>query len=67
MAGIDTDIIGEARPQAGIKIGFLSQEPELDPGKDVRGNVEEGIKETKSLVDRFNEISMKFAEPMSDD
>ncbi|MCI0508257.1 MAG: energy-dependent translational throttle protein EttA [Gammaproteobacteria bacterium] len=67
MAGIDKDIIGEARPQPGIKIGFLSQEPELNPAKDVRGNVEEGIKETKQLIDRFNEISMKFAEPMSDD
>ncbi|MEJ2179009.1 MAG: energy-dependent translational throttle protein EttA [Gammaproteobacteria bacterium] len=67
MAGIDKDIIGEARPQPGIKIGFLSQEPELDPAKDVRGNVEDGIHETKQLLDRFNEISMKFAEPMSDD
>ena len=67
MAGIDTDIIGEARPQPGIKIGFLSQEPELDPEKDVKGNVEDGIRETKELIDRFNEISMKFAEPMSDD
>jgi ATP-binding cassette ChvD family protein len=67
MAGIDTDINGEARPQPGINIGFLPQEPKLDPAKDVRGNVEEGIKEIKSLVDRFNEISMKFAEPMSDD
>ena len=67
MAGIDQDILGEARPQPGIKIGYLSQEPGLDPAKDVRGNVEDGISETKQLVDRFNEISMKFAEPMSDD
>jgi ATP-binding cassette ChvD family protein len=67
MAGIDKDILGEARPQPGIKVGYLSQEPELDPAKDVRGNVEEGIRETKQLIDRFNEISMKFAEPMSDD
>ncbi len=67
MAGVDTDIIGEARPQAGIKIGYLPQEPQLDDTKDVRGNVEEAISETKALVDRFNEISMKFAEPMSDD
>lgn len=67
MAGIDTEIIGEARPQPGINIGYLPQEPELDPAKDVRGNVEDGIAETKGLVDRFNEISMKFAEPMSDD
>jgi ATP-binding cassette ChvD family protein len=67
MAGLDTEIDGEARPQPGIKIGFLQQEPQLDPAKDVRGNVEEGVAETKALLDRFNEISMKFAEPMSDD
>ena len=67
MAGLDTEFDGEARPQPGIKIGYLPQEPQLDPEKDVRGNVEEGVAETKALVDRFNEISMKFAEPMSDD
>ncbi len=67
MAGLDHEIDGEARPQPGIKVGYLPQEPELDPNKDVRGNVEEGVAETKALVDRFNEISMKFAEPMSDD
>ncbi len=67
MAGLDTEIDGEARPQPGIKIGYLPQEPELDPAKDVRGNVEEGVAETKALLDRFNEISMLFAEPMSDD
>mgnify|MGYP001821365049 FL=1 len=67
MAGLDTEIDGEARPQPGIKIGYLPQEPELDPDKDVRGNVEEGLGETIELLNRFNEISMKFAEPMSDD
>jgi ATP-binding cassette ChvD family protein len=67
MAGLDTEIDGEARPQPGINIGYLPQEPELDPDKDVRGNVEEGVAATKALVDRFNEISMQFAEPMSDD
>ncbi|MGB5332315.1 MAG: energy-dependent translational throttle protein EttA [Woeseiaceae bacterium] len=67
MAGLDTEIDGEARPQPGIKIGYLPQEPELDPNKDVRGNVEEGVAETKALLDRFNDISMKFAEPMDDD
>ncbi len=67
MAGLDTEIDGEARPQPGIKIGYLPQEPELDPAKDVRGNVEEGLGETIGLLERFNEISMKFAEPMSDD
>ncbi len=67
MAGLDTEFDGEARPQPGIKIGYLAQEPQLDDGKDVRGNVEEGVAETKALLDRFNEISMQFAEPMSDD
>ncbi len=67
MAGLDTDFDGEARPQPGIKIGYLSQEPELDPNKDVRGNVEEGLGETIDLLNRFNEISNKFAEPMDDD
>jgi len=67
MAGVDKDFNGEARPQAGIRIGYLPQEPQLDNAKDVRGNVEEGIAETKALLDRFNDISMKFAEPMSDD
>jgi energy-dependent translational throttle protein EttA len=67
MAGIDKEHIGEARPQPGIKIGFLSQEPQLDPTKDVKGNVELGVSETKNLLDKFNEISLKFAEPMSDE
>jgi ATP-binding cassette ChvD family protein len=67
MAGEDKDIEGEARPQAGIKVGYLSQEPQLDPDKDVRGNVEEGLGKTKVLLDRFNAISDRFAEPMSDD
>ncbi len=67
MAGIDTEFDGEARPQPGIKIGYLPQEPELDADKDVRGNVEEGVAETKALIDRFNEISDRFAEPMDDE
>jgi ATP-binding cassette ChvD family protein len=67
MAGLDSDFEGEARPQPGIKVGYLPQEPELNPDKDVRGNVEEGVAEAIALVDRFNEISMKFSEPMSDD
>ncbi len=67
MAGIDTDFDGEARPQPGINIGYLPQEPELDPAKDVRGNVEEGVAGTKALLDSFNDISMRFSEPMSDD
>ena len=67
MAGLDTDILGEARPQPDLNVGFLPQEPELDPDKDVRGNVEDGVRETKDLVDEFYNISDKFAEPMSDD
>jgi len=67
MAGLDTEIDGEARPQPGIKIGFLEQEPDLDENKDVRGNVEEGLGEVIDLLHRFNAISDKFAEPMDDD
>ena len=67
MAGIDTEFEGEARPQPGIKVGYLPQEPELDPEKTVRGNVEEGVADTIALVERFNEISMKFGEPLDDD
>jgi ATP-binding cassette ChvD family protein len=67
MAGVDTNYEGEARPQPGIKVGFLPQEPQLDPNKDVRGNVEEAVAATKKLLDDFNDISMKFGEPMSDD
>jgi len=67
MAGIDKDIEGEATPLKGLRIGYLAQEPELDPDKDVRGNVEEGLGETVRLLERFNEVSMKFAEPMDDD
>jgi energy-dependent translational throttle protein EttA len=67
MAGSDTSFDGEARPQNGIRVGFLPQEPELDPTKDVRSIVMEGVGGTFKLVQRFNEISEKFAEPMSDD
>ena len=67
MAGLDKEFDGEARPQPGIRIGYLPQEPELDPNRDVRSNVEEGLADSLALVKRFNEISMKFAEPMDDD
>ena len=67
MAGLDTNIDGEARPQSGIRVGFLPQEPELDPTKDVRVTVMEGVGEAFRNVERFNQISDKFAEPMSDD
>ena len=67
MAGIDKEINGEARAQPGIKIGYLSQEPELDESKDVRGNVQDGIRNVIELLENFNEISEKFAEPLSDE
>lgn len=67
MAGVDKDFHGEAHPLANTKIGYLPQEPQLDPKLDVRGNVELGISEVKRALDAFNEISMKFAEPMSDE
>jgi ATP-binding cassette ChvD family protein len=67
MAGVDTDILGEARPMPGIRVGFLPQEPQLDPKKDVLGNVEEGVAGIRGLLTRFEEISAKFAEPMDDD
>jgi energy-dependent translational throttle protein EttA len=66
MAGVDKDFLGEARPLPGIKIGYLPQEPQLDSAKDVRGNVLEGVREQQGLLDQFNEISAKFAEPMDD-
>ncbi len=67
MAGVDTEFNGEARPQSDINIGYLPQEPQLDEERDVRSNVEQGIGEIKALLDEFNAISDKFAEPMSDD
>jgi energy-dependent translational throttle protein EttA len=67
MAGLDEPSNGEARIAPGATVGYLSQEPELDPAKDVRGNVEDGVSEKRALLDRFNEISARFAEPMSDD
>ena len=67
MAGVDTNIDGEARPQSGIRVGFLPQEPELDATLDVRSVVMQGVGETFALVQRFNAISEKFAEPLSDD
>ncbi|MGJ0493132.1 energy-dependent translational throttle protein EttA [Methylobacter sp.] len=63
MAGIDKEIEGEAIPQKGINIGYLPQEPQLDPSKTVRGNIEEAVAETKAILDRFNEVSNAFADP----
>jgi energy-dependent translational throttle protein EttA len=67
MSGLDKDIEGEARAQAGIKVGYLPQEPVLDETKTVREVVGEGVGDVQSLIDRFNAISDKFAEPLSDD
>ena len=67
MAGLDTEILGEARPQPELNIGYLPQEPQLDPDKDVRGNIEDGLGEVSAFLKEFNQISEKFAEPMSDD
>ena len=67
MAGLDADFNGEAWPAKGIKVGYLPQEPLLDPTKDVMGNVMEGLSEINALLKEFEAISMKFSEPMSDD
>jgi len=66
MAGIDTDIVGEARPQPGIKIGYLPQEPQLDPELDVRGNVEQAVKEVKDALADLDAIYAAYAEPDAD-
>jgi ATP-binding cassette ChvD family protein len=66
MAGVEEPTSGEARPARGIKVGFLPQEPVLDPTKDVLGNIQEGVAETKALLDRFNELNMKLGETLSD-
>ncbi len=67
MAGVDQDFQGEAWPHEGTRIGFLSQEPHLDEKKNVKENVEEGVRETRDLLKSFEQISNRFAEPMSDD
>ena len=67
VAGLDTDFGGEAWAAEGVRVGYLAQEPVLDPSKDVMGNIIEALGETKDLLDRFNEISARFAEPMDDD
>ena len=67
MAGLDTEIIGEAAPRKGVKIGYLPQEPKLNPDKNVKENVEEALSDLKAMLARFDEISMKFCEPMSED
>src|SRR4029077_6503545 len=67
MAGRDQDFAGEAWSAGGGKVGLLEQEPQLDETKDVLGNVMEGVAETKALLDRFDAVSAKFAEPLDDD
>src|SRR5689334_1829797 len=67
MAGADRDLEGKAIPMPNMRVGLLPQEPQLDPKKDVRGNVEEGVADTMALLTRFNAISDRFAEPLEDD
>jgi ATP-binding cassette ChvD family protein len=67
MAGVDTEYLGEARPQANLNVGYLPQEPALDNSKDVRGNIEDGLGEINELLKEFNAISDRFAEPMLED
>jgi len=67
MAGVETEFVGEARPTPGVRVGFLPQEPQLDPTKDVLSNVEEGVAETRALLNDFEALTAKFSEPMDDD
>lgn len=67
MAGIETEFTGEAWAADGVKVGYLAQEPELDAAKDVLGNVMDGVAEKKALLDKFNEVSARFAEDLTDD
>jgi len=67
MAGLETEFTGEAWAAEGVRVGLLSQEPELDPEKDVQGNVSDGVRATKDLLERFEAVSARFAEEMSDD
>src|SRR5579871_6801374 len=67
MAGVDKDFIGTAKPAPGTRIGFLAQEPELDPGLDVRGNVELAVKPMRDLLARFDAINARLGEPLDAD
>jgi ATP-binding cassette ChvD family protein len=67
MAGVDTEFIGEARPMPGVRVGLLPQEPQLDPSKDVVGNVEEGVADIRALLHEFEALTERFSEPMDDD
>jgi energy-dependent translational throttle protein EttA len=67
MAGVDKEFLGEAWPADGVRVGYLPQEPRLDPAKDVRGNVEDGVSEVRGLLARFDEINARLGEPLDDD
>src|SRR5713226_8853121 len=67
MAGVDKDFLGDAFPVAGLRIGYLPQEPQLDPAKDVCANVEEGVAEVRALLTRFEEVSARLGEPVEAD
>jgi ATPase subunit of ABC transporter with duplicated ATPase domains len=67
MAGVDKEFNGEAWAAEGVKVGYLEQEPQLDPNKNVMENVMDGLNETQELLKRFEEVSARFAEPLSDD
>ena len=67
MAGVDKDFNGEAWAAEGVRVGYLEQEPKLDPNKNVMENIMDGMGEVRDLLKRYEEVSMKFAEPMSDD
>jgi ATP-binding cassette ChvD family protein len=66
MAGVDTDFLGEARPADGLRIGYLAQEPQIDPAKDVRGVVEEGVADTRALLTRFEQVSARLGESLTE-
>src|SRR3984885_5865871 len=67
MAGLDKEFTGEAWAAAGVRLGYLAQEPQLNPAKDVRGNVMEGVAAKQTLVDRFNEIAANYTEETADE
>src|SRR5258705_10346918 len=67
MAGVDKEFLGEAWPADGVRVGYLPQEPQLDPTKDARGNVEDGAGEVRSLLTPLDEINARLGEPLADD